>query len=118
MIHLRGLRHQLALELPYQVERLSPRTGFQSAICMMEIASAPPRGLGVRTKRHPPVNSDPDGCSVMTISSLFALAPLAGDAAAAAKKIMRIKQGAEVPRCCHFHRTDPPRIEWSRWSVS
>lgn len=68
----------------------------ESAVCMMEIASAPPKWIARTHKTSSPVTSDPDGCSAMTTSSLFALASLAVDAAAAAKKIIRIARLALV----------------------
>ena len=58
-----------------------------SAVCMMEMASASPRGLLVRTRCHPPVNSELERCSTPAALPVFEPARQAVmDAAAIVRK--------------------------------
>ena len=64
-----------------------------SAVCMMEMASGPPCGWRVRTKCHPPVNSELGGRSAPPVLLVSGLAPLTVDADAIASTKIATRRG-------------------------
>src|ERR1035437_5796914 len=73
-----------------------------AAVCMMEMASGPPCGLRVRTKCHPPANSELGDRSAPPVLLVSGLAPLTLDAAATASTKIATRRGKRCRKAVIF----------------
>jgi hypothetical protein len=89
-----------------------------SAVCMMENSVVASTWIG-RTQKTPSPRQFGSGRLFGDNDLNFVcLGSISGGRSRSSKENYPDKEGAEVPRRCHSHRTDALRIEWSRWNVS